>query len=333
AWLYRAQIYFKMSQNKEKYKEITKEPMVETLESFIKAKKYDKKNRKAKEIKRGLRAAKGRLMKAGIKDYRKKNYKKALKSFEKSLEGSKALGSPDTTIFYNAGLAAEKLGKTEKAIKYYKKSAEYDYRGPLCYNLIYGLYARNEQPKKAFKALKKGRKKYPENTKLIEYETNFYIRNKQYKKAEKSLKNAIEKAPQNAQLYYNLGTIYDNFMQDVSKDSTEKKNELFEKARKNYRYAINMDDEYANAYYNMGALYFNRGSDLMKKVNKIEDDEKYEKERKKIVKNYWEKAKPYLEKAHKLDPSDKEAVKSLMRLYANTNEDKKYKEMKKKLNK
>jgi Tfp pilus assembly protein PilF len=47
--------------------------------------------------------------------------------------------------------------------------------------------------------------------------------------------------------------------------------------------------------------------------------------------DYFAKAKPALEKAHEIDPSDKNTMASLVQVYAIMGETEKYKEMKAKL--
>ncbi len=74
-------------------------------------------------------------------------------------------------------------------------------------------------------------------------------------------------------------------------------------------------------------MYFNQGVEMNNAANEISDNKKYN-EARAAAKKVFEQARPYLEKAHELEPTDISAISSLAQLYAMTGENDKYTEMK-----
>jgi tetratricopeptide (TPR) repeat protein len=152
---------------------------------------------------------------------------------------------------------------------------------------------------------------------LLTQETNIYLKAGKKEEALKNLNEAIEADPNNATFYFARGAIY---------------NELGEldKAIEDYKKAIELDEKYFDAYYNLGALYFNQAAEYFNKIQTITDNTKYQEEKKKAD-EMFQKALPYLEKAHELNPTDKPTMQSLKQLYVRTGNMDKYNEIKEKL--
>src|SRR5690606_35344213 len=103
-----------------------------------------------------------------------------------------------------------------------------------------------------------------------------------------------------------------------------------EEAEQSYLRAIELDPEYFEAIYNLGILHFNKGVEMNNAANDIKDNKKYEAEKER-VKGVFRQALPYLEKAHNLNPDDREGIASLVQIYALLGETEKYTEMKARL--
>ena len=86
------------------------------------------------------------------------------------------------------------------------------------------------------------------------------------------------------------------------------------------------EDFEANAL--AGENYYNQGIDLYLASQDVKDDKK---EAKMLAdaKEFWKKALPYLEKAHKLKADDDDVKKLLIEVYFKTGDEKKASELKK----
>ena len=68
-----------------------------------------------------------------------KDFKDAVNNFKRVLEINESpLGTQkvDTTVIYNAGVAAHKAGDLDEAIKFYKKSLELNYEAGKIYAMV-----------------------------------------------------------------------------------------------------------------------------------------------------------------------------------------------------
>ncbi len=67
--------------------------------------------------------------------YEAKDYQKGLDSFEKAIKLYEADQKVDTTLYYNAAVCAVKVNNYDKALTYFNKSIELDYKP--CRSLLY----------------------------------------------------------------------------------------------------------------------------------------------------------------------------------------------------
>ncbi|MCA1752542.1 MAG: tetratricopeptide repeat protein [Flavobacteriales bacterium] len=313
-WRYRGDIYLGLAGESENDKV---SHLQEAHKSFLKAKELDTKENWSEEINVGLNKVRIESLNSGIEAFEKEKFGAARDLFILSGDVGNALGITDTLAYYNGGLAAEQAEDYENAIKYYKKTAETEYLEGKLWLYIANVYNRMEDPEGYISTIKEGREKYPEDADLIIYELNYYLQNSKFKEAEDNLKLALEKEPDNKQLYFSLGVVYENL-------------EKPEEAVKAYKDAIEIDPDYFDANYNLGAHYFNQGVEMNNAANEIQDNKKYDAARAE-AKKVFEKAKPFLEKAHAQDETDMGALVSLSQLYALLNETEKYQKIKDKL--
>ena len=80
-------------------------------------------------------------------------------------------------------------------------------------------------------------------------------------------------------------------------------------------------------YYNIGVEWNNKASDFS-----VQGATTKYKEASNKANEFFALAKPALEKAHKIDPEDRNTISSLVKIYAIEGDAAKYLEMKKKLN-
>ena len=98
------------------------------------------------------------------------------------------------------------------------------------------------------------------------------------------------------------------------------------------RFSLEIKPDYFDAIYNLGALYVNHAARLMTEANAIPMDKIKEYDAKKAEADAaLEKALPYLEQAHQMDPSDRNTMVTLKEIYARKSMLDKVKEMDAKL--
>src|SRR5690606_35978881 len=127
--------------------------------------------------------------------------------------------------------------------------------------------------------------------------------------------------PDNPEIYFNLGV--------GSGEIGEK-----EKAIQYYTKALELKPDYEGALINISVLKLSSEDKLVEEMNKLgntaAENRKYD-ELKKQRHDIYVETLPYLERAYKLNPNNREVIRTLMNIYGQLANDVKFKEMKTKL--
>ncbi len=326
-WEVRGEIYQAVYQSEdESVKSLVENPLSEALQSYKKALELDEKERFENSIKVKLTLLTNDLTNQAVEAFNDEDYNKALNSFEQILDiqdidviAEDSPGAVDTVIIFNAGLAAYNAEKYDKAIDYYSEAAKHGYNGARTYSLIANTYQLNKDTLGALDALKEGFEKYPEDNTILTNMIQIYLDMDKTDEAMKYLDMAIAQDPENGTYHFAQGTLYEKI-------------ENNEKAIESYKKAIEADPEFFNAHYNLGALYYNEGVQQIEVANSIptSENERYAEELAKADK-WFEKALPYMEKCHELQPDDNMTMESLKNLYYRLKMMEEYNEMLEKL--
>jgi tetratricopeptide (TPR) repeat protein len=310
-WEARGDIYEAVYKSKdENIKKLSDDPLTVAYDSYMKALALDDKGKFANSIKIKLTLLNSDLQNQAIVAFNEEKYDKALKSFEQimAVDNSPKFkaddpNSVDTVVIFNAGLAAYNAQNYDKAIQYYKEAAKYKYSGARTYQLISSAYMQKKDTIGALSSLKEGLDQYPGNGTILVEVINIYLNGNKVDDALKYLDLAISQDPKNASYYFAKGTLYDKLQKQ-------------DDAIQCYLKAIEFKDDYFDAYYNLGALYYNRGVKQIDVANAIPSNQpqKYEEEKNKADAEF-NKAIPYMEKAHQINPTDKFTMESLKTLY------------------
>ena len=312
-WYYRGEVYLSIF-GSEQYASLASDPLVTALESYSKSLVLDLKNDFSDDSRRKIGSAFNTIYNRGVERYSKKDFVNALADFERLL----VLTPGDTNLIFNAALASEKLNDNARAVKYFNNLLAIDFKTAAIYQTLAQIMKEEKDTARAIEYLAAGRKAFPNEVGLVIDELNIYMLQNRQAEIVANLNEAIKLAPENATLYYALGYAHDR-----------QKNE--ELAALNYSKAIEKKPDYFEPYYNLGALYFNKTVEMLKEANQIpfNQPKKYEEAMVK-VKASFEKAQPFLEKAHELNPADIDAMNSLQQLYVQTKQNEKALAMKKK---
>jgi tetratricopeptide (TPR) repeat protein len=312
-WYYRGEIYLSIF-GSDQFSSLASDPLVTALESYSKSLVLDLKNDFSDDSRRKIGSAFNNIYNRGVERYSKKDFVNALADFERLL----VLTPGDTNLIFNAALASEKLNDNARAVKYFNNLLAIEFKTAAIYQTLAQIMKEEKDTARAIEYLAAGRKAFPNEVGLVIDELNIYMIQNRQAEIVTNLNEAIKLDPENATLYYALGYAHDR-----------QKNE--ELAALNYSKAIEKKPDYFEPYYNLGALYFNKTVEMLKEANKIpfNQPKKYEEAMVK-VKAAFEKAQPFLEKAHELNPADIDAMTSLQQLYVQTKQNEKALAMKKK---
>ncbi|MCK4701588.1 MAG: tetratricopeptide repeat protein, partial [Bacteroidales bacterium] len=244
------------------------------------------------------------IINRGIGGFQTNDYSIALDAFEFAMKvGENEIfgGAADTSIIYNAGLAAYNGEVYDKAIEHFVTCSKLGYGGADLYLLLKNCYLENEDSTNAAKILQDAFEAFPGNESVLVHLVNYYLTSGRNEQALEYLTIAKEKDPDNATYYHAEGVLYDKAGDQ-------------DKAMKGYLKAAELDPAYFDTQYNIGALLFNKGVTMVEKANAIMDNEEYEKA-KKAAEEQFAKALPYMEKAHELTPDDIATLETLKILY------------------
>lgn len=294
--------------------------------------------------------------------YNSKNYTAAAPKFEEVYNLLKAGGQDDKLYLYYAALSYSLSNNSDKAISIYKNLADTNFTGieteyfarnkktnevekfdkltwdllkkskdyadfetkategveEELYNNLSILLLQAKQNEEAIKYIEKGLGRLPNNAKLIALKSNALAQSGNKSALGENLKAQLAKDPNNAEAWYNLGVIlseqpgHDEEVIAAYKKATELKPD-FVAAWQNLTYATIGDDEKARQAW----------SDA-RKAKKNDLAEQIMAKRR----ENFNKAIPFAEKWHALEPNNIDNVTLLKQLYISTKNDAKAAEFK-----
>jgi len=307
----------------EEYKGLYENPLPQAYQYYKKAMERDEKNKLEKLINLTLPMLANDFITLGVNKFQEGDYAGAMEAFETNLEiGDMPIfgGGVDTTIMFNAGLAAYNGDLYDKSIEHFTAVKNLDYGDYTLYILLKNSYIAKGDSTSGLQVLQEGFTKFPENEILLIELINFYITRGGVDAAQEALEYielAKEKDPNNASFYHAEGILYDK-MGDI------------DKSIESYEKALEYNPDYFDSNYNLGAHHFNRGVNKVNECNEIMDNAEYEK-CKKEADAIFEIALPYMEKAYEIDSTDVSTIETLKLLYYRMGEMEKHAEMDKKL--
>ncbi|MEZ4722575.1 MAG: tetratricopeptide repeat protein [Flavobacteriales bacterium] len=342
-WYYRGQIYENIYKNSfvkndktgaALYPELAehKKGAVKTsIESYEKAIALGSKKINMNEVKQHHAEMSKWAYQEGVEHYNEKEFGQAGEMFAKCYDIKKQYGQVDTLAAYNAGLSY-KFGKdATNAEKYLGECINLNFKTEQAFLDLLHMYSESGNKDAYMAKLKEARAKLPNNQQIIQEEINIYIDSKEYDKALENLNLAVQNEPSNKALLYARGIILDNKQAEQRKNGdAAAANETYAKAEADYKKVIELDPENFDGNYSLGALYYNRGAEMLNEANNILDDKKY-KAAKTEAEAQLQISLPYLEKAHNLNPTDRQTMESLKVIYARTNQMDKFNAIKEKL--
>lgn len=290
-------------------------------ESYKKAMEMDDDKKKLeKEISAHLPNLAVDFMNSAVNAHNNSAFEESMNQFQTALDiNASRYGSQkiDSMAIHYAGVSAYRAGLLDKALEYYKRSMALGYDDPgRTYSIIVkilldqsreaesaGNTALMEQKKEeGVKYLLEGIKRFPDNESMLIEVINHYLLGDNPAEAEQYLDRAIaQNTPNVDQLYRAKGMLY-------------QKLERVEDAEAMYKKTLELNENDFISYYQLGNIELDRVIKEHEKVHAIDDNKVYERELKKVMSRY-EDVLPFFEKALSLDPTDKNTLETLSRLY------------------
>lgn len=313
-WLYYGNIYIRLADantneksNDREFKGLCTDCALKAYEGFMKAQELDPQitvtNMGFRTPIEGLRFCAHYLYVEAFTSYQEKKYEEALTMIEKAYKADPTRDY--IVIFY--GIVARQVGKTDIAKSRYnelvrKKSKELE---PYVY--LIDIYKAEKDTANVVKTAEAG---VPIFLKGDSINVNYAIAYSlalswagQAGKATEIMNKALEQAPNNYTLLINYGSALSNA-------------EKYEEAEVYFKRAVEIEPNNIITVYNLGSCYYNSYVKRSKEIDNIVDNEEYKREQEK-AKKLLEQARPYLEKAHQLDPKDRNTLVMLRAVYAN----------------
>lgn len=339
-WYYRGKIYHALFDNNLKnemtksteadvnkkivsaYNVLNMTELDEALKSYEKAITLDDKKIYADEMKSKIRVVANNYSDKAYAGLVNKNYTDAISYYEKSYEMRLKMNITDTAAVNNMAIASMKLKDYKKAEGYYLKLIEMKYKPEKCFLSMIQMYTDAGDTASTRSMIMKSRATLPESYPLLIEEINLYLKNNKSEQAIASINKALDKNPNNHELHLALGQTYNKmaFPRDAANKEMPKPanfTELAKKAEDGFSKALSIKPDYTIGLYSLGIFYNNLGAEYLKTAENMKDPAKIKAEENKAD-DVFKKAIPILEKAHELDPTDKDTMRTLRQLYART---------------
>lgn len=284
-------------------KTIVSSPLDSAYKCYLKTLELDKEGKMDKKVGEGLKSLKMIYQKEGLNEYVLQNLKGSFEAFKSivSINQLKQVNMTDTAIIYYAGVTGFETGQKDEALKYLLKAKNLNYQDPNVYVYLKNAYLGKGDSANCLLVLKEGFTKYPTNPAILVELINYYLVSGESKAALEYLAKAKENDPKNKSYLFAEGTLYDKMSNP-------------DKSIESYQKAIVLDSLYFDAYFNLGVVYYNLAVKKTEEANDEKDTEKY-KAKKLIADEEFKKAIPYMEKAHAINPKDKQPLETLKTLY------------------
>jgi len=291
---------------------VKKDGLVRAAEAYKKAMQLDPdKGEHYKNSKKNLDNFWVLFINEGVKAFQDTLPAKALSAFEYAAE----MKPTDTTAYVYAAIAAEQTGDVDKVKANNAKLRALGRSSVDMWRSGIRIYKTNQQFDKALAEIQEARKEFPTDKSLAVEELSLYFQLGRQNEAIGKLEEAVKLDPGNDQLWAALGSLYDGMAAEVKTPAADKKVNK-EKALNNYRKAIEANPDNFESNYNLGAFHYNTAAEINKKIP--QDINQYQKVGKKMeadVAEEMKKAIPYFENCHRVNPKDKDVIKSMYKIY------------------
>ena len=301
-WFTRGQIYEGMLESPIYTKQLQAgEGLQKAYESYSKTIELDTKDGEfGKQAVPRMDALYGRAFNDAVNSYNAKEYDKAIGSYKLASQ----IKPQDTTAVLYSAYAYEAKQDYVGAKANYNQLLGMNYKSAALYNRLLQIARQQNDNAEAAKVLQQALVAYPGNKNFMLEDLNASLSGGKGEDAIAKINKTIAADPTNSNLYAVRGSLYDQ----------QKKNDL---ALADYRKAIELDPKNFDAQYNLGVYNYNKAAEAYTKASKM-DLKSYQISGRGLEasgKKYFEAAIPFFEKALEQQPSDRNTLTSLKKIY------------------
>ena len=229
---------------------------------------------------------------------------------------------PKDTIYqqyeYYAALFAIQGQMHDEAIAILEKMKNGDFEAIAVNQFLYQEYVELKDTAKFVQTLQDAANRFPQEPWFLQNLINYYIFSGQEQAAIDYLAKAIEREPNVAQYHLIKGNLNSNQGNG-------------EEALKDYDRALELDPTMADAVAGKGRVYYNKATKMNEDAAYIQDKAAYKKALAEMTETFRQ-ALPFFEKAHEMDPENRDYMITLKTLYYRFHMDDKYEAIQEKLN-
>lgn len=325
--------YIKLQMGQEVKEEDFYQPVYDMINLYEKAYEFDHmpnhkgriKPKYEKKIREAISTYYTQLINAGNEGLTSGDFAKANKYFSKFGEVKKHPMFADTPVaatdslsmevaFFSAYAATQMENNTDAAIKELVSVKDVPFNQNEVYQLLALQYINAGDTASYETILKEAIEVVPGEPVFLTNLANVLIIKGENDEALTFLNQLLENDPTNPMILSVIGQIYTEGKKDYATG------ESF------YLKAIESNPESKEAIYGLAQVYFNQGADAINEANNITDQAKYA-EKLEVAKGFYQKALPYLEKVHKLNPDNSQFRTALYNVYYNLGMEDKMAEM------
>jgi len=294
------------------------------LKSASKAIDIDEKETVADDARGVLINASLQAYDQGARAYSAEKYEEAIKYFnivalafpydkDKTLSRNNV---NEANILLYSGYAANQLGKTDEAMKYFQQLVDKNAADPALFITMSRTNLLKGDTAAAIDIVGVGRKRFETDQDLIKEELYLYESQGKTDVLLQKLTEALEFDPGSELLLKVRAQIYESMRE-------------YDKAELDYKVVLEYDEYNFDANYAVGAMFFNAGVAYNNDANQLSFKEttKIDALNKKAD-GEFKRALPYLEKALEVKPDDNSTMQALKQLYVRLSMTEKYKEIK-----
>lgn len=271
------------------------------------------------------------LVKYGIYLNEQRDFSKAYEVFQAHLsipdltmfdEKAKAKMPKDTTYMqykYYAAIFAIQAEMHQEAIALLNEMKTGDFEAVSVNQFLYQEYVALKDTAKFVEQLQYATARFPQEPWFLQNLINHYIFSGQEKVAIDYLEQAIAREPNVAQYHLIKGNLNEN-----------QKN--YDAAIADFDKALALDPKMADAEAGKGRVYYNQAVKLNEDAAYIQDNKEYKKALD-AMQEMFKKSLPFFEKAHQIDPANRDYMITLRQLYGRFGMDKEREAINEELNK
>lgn len=230
---------------------------------------------------------------------------------------------PKDTIYdqykYYAAIFAIQAEMHDEAIAILTEMKDGEYEAVTVNQFLYQEYVAVKDTANFLKVLQDAIARFPKEPWFLQNLINFYIFSDQTDQAIVYLDQAIEREPEVAQYHLIKGNI-------IANDAR------YDEAKVEYEKALEVDPTLADAMAGCGRIYYNQAVKMNEEAAYIADAKAYKKALTEMN-EMFKKSLPYFEKAHEMEPENRDYMITLRTLYYRFEMDKEYNAISEELNK